>query len=150
MKGSPSFELVAMTAEDSEYLYALCDATMRGYVEATWGQWNEAAVRAGLTGVVDRGLASTVLVGGKRMGALVCNDTKDPVVLEQLFIDPAHQRQGLGSAIVLELQRKARAPGKGITLSVLKVNPAKGFYERLGFKVVQVTPTHFELEWRNR
>ncbi len=53
----------------------------------------------------------------------------------QIQIAPALQGQGLGTALLLECIAQARAAGKDITLHVLKANPARRLYERLGFVV---------------
>jgi ribosomal protein S18 acetylase RimI-like enzyme len=55
--------------------------------------------------------------------------------LDQLFVDPDHQRCGIGTALMtLALQRSPAVA----TLTVFEQNtPARRFYERLGFREVR-------------
>ncbi len=41
---------------------------------------------------------------------------------------------------------QARSRGVPVTLRVLKPNPATGFYEKLGFRIVSEDDTHYYLE----
>jgi GNAT superfamily N-acetyltransferase len=58
----------------------------------------------------------------------------------QLFILPAHQGQGVGRHLVENLIAEAAHAGLPIRLRVLRVNPARLFYEKLGFVVTESTP----------
>jgi ribosomal protein S18 acetylase RimI-like enzyme len=52
--------------------------------------------------------------------------------LDQLFVDPDHQRAGIGSALLQALLERGLRP---VTLSVFAQNaPARAFYERFGFR----------------
>lgn len=58
--------------------------------------------------------------------------------LEDLYVQPAHRRRGIGRALLIHLARIAMARGCGrFEWSVLDWNaPAIGFYERLGATVM--------------
>jgi ribosomal protein S18 acetylase RimI-like enzyme len=61
----------------------------------------------------------------------------DGELVEHLYVDPAHQRRGVGSALLQEAKR--RLPG-GFRLWVFQQNePARRFYERHGLRVVELT-----------
>ena len=45
-----------------------------------------------------------------------------------------------------QLMAGALAQGRSVQLQVFRVSPAVRFYERLGFKHVSQTPTHFIME----
>ena len=49
---------------------------------------------------------------------------------------PAHQRHGIRSSLLRQIQVAAATRGVPVRLNVLKVNPACALYERLGFAVV--------------
>lgn len=55
--------------------------------------------------------------------------------LVQIQLAPALQGGGHGRALLEELIAEARQAGATVRLSVLKVNPARRLYERLGFVV---------------
>jgi len=54
--------------------------------------------------------------------------------LEDIFIEEEHRGRGIGMALIKRLAVIARTRGyKRLDLSVLHWNPARSFYERLGF-----------------
>ena len=55
--------------------------------------------------------------------------------LEQIFIDTAFQRHGIGTEIISRLIERATRSGQPVTLGVVKTNPARRLYERLGFSL---------------
>jgi len=61
-------------------------------------------------------------------------------------IMPAYQRQGVGTTVIRDILAKASRKGLPTTLWVMKVNPARELYERLGFEVAEETPTHYRME----
>jgi GNAT superfamily N-acetyltransferase len=58
----------------------------------------------------------------------------DARFLEQIFIDAPLQRRGIGSAIIHRLIHRANRAKQPVTLGVVKTNPARHLYERLGFR----------------
>ena len=42
---------------------------------------------------------------------------------------------------------EGRTRGVPVELQVIKVNPARGLYERLGFVVAGESETHWEMHW---
>jgi GNAT superfamily N-acetyltransferase len=57
-------------------------------------------------------------------------------VLEKLYVDPAEQNRGVGSALLAKA--KELRPG-GLYLWVFQKNPARRLYERHGFELVELT-----------
>lgn len=74
---------------------------------------------------------------GQDIGWLQVHEAPSEIVLQQLFVAPAHQRQGIGSSVLTRLLDEWEPRGKGATLTVLRNNPALHFYERFGFAVVE-------------
>ncbi|NBJ09318.1 GNAT family N-acetyltransferase [Microvirga arsenatis] len=61
--------------------------------------------------------------------------------VSNLFVDPQHQGQGIGTALMAEAERWAVGD---LTLSVFTLNPdARRLYERLGFEVEGVKMVPF-------
>ena len=144
----PTFTLRPLTPVHAEYFYALCEATMRGHVEATWGHWDEAKVRRELTRLVGDRKVSGIHVGSTRVGALVCDRDCKPIVVEQLYLAPEHQRCGIGSAVMGDLLARASSIGSDVTLDVLRVNPARAFYAQIGFEVTHESAYRYAMRWR--
>jgi GNAT superfamily N-acetyltransferase len=59
----------------------------------------------------------------------------DARFLKQIFIDAAFQRCGIGTEIIHRLIDRANRAGEPVTLGVVKINPARRLYERLGFRI---------------
>jgi GNAT superfamily N-acetyltransferase len=55
--------------------------------------------------------------------------------LGQLFVEARWQRRGIGTAVMNCLIGEATLAGQAMTLGVVKINPAKRLYERLGFRI---------------
>jgi diamine N-acetyltransferase len=65
-------------------------------------------------------------------------EDKSVVKLHKLYILPQTQGKGYGSLLIEEVKtRLARLNIHTLDLNVKKDNPAKTFYERLGFKVIR-------------
>ncbi len=64
-----------------------------------------------------------------------------------LLVSNKVQRKGLGTAIIKKLQTGSERSGKPLKLSVIKVNPAKEFYCRLGFHVYDQDESFFKMKW---
>ena len=119
---------------------------MREYIEQTWG-WDEDAQRK----LHDERFAtqdfSVINLDGKDIGIISVDLEPDSVFVNQIYILPEHQAQGIGRrcmSIVVEEAKKLDLP---VRLRVLKVNRrAVAFYERLGFTITDETDTHFLMQ----
>jgi GNAT superfamily N-acetyltransferase len=66
----------------------------------------------------------------------VQSSTRDGTLyLEQIFIDAAFQRRGIGTGIINDLIDQATQASQPVTHGVVKTNPARNLYERLGFLI---------------
>jgi len=59
-----------------------------------------------------------------------------PDEITWMYVDPARQRQGVGRALIGHVLARASGP---VRLEVLDGNPARAFYERLGFMIEATT-----------
>jgi GNAT superfamily N-acetyltransferase len=80
-------------------------------------------------------VARIVECGGRAIGLLKLVREGDPWLVEQVQLVPGVQGQGVGAAILRRVVDEAGAAGAGLELSVLKRNPARRLYERLGFVI---------------
>ena len=135
------FSLRQATAGDCERLYAIQREAMRPYVEQTWG-WDEDFQRERFRRGFDPGATQVVLSSGREIGFVRAEEKEGAVRLAQVFVIPECRGQGIGTALV----RALLARGLPVKLRVLKVNSdARRLYERLGFRVVDESSTHYQM-----
>lgn len=89
--------------------------------------------------------AEVVLDSGKPVGLLKVARDGTGWELVQIQLSPAVQRAGVGSQLIRGVIAEARAAGASLRLSVLKANPARALYERLGFAVFREQDHAFEM-----
>jgi GNAT superfamily N-acetyltransferase len=131
-------------AADAEFVYRLTEACMRAYAVATWGRWNEDATRASFRPATHR----IVQVDDRDIGCVALEQANDHLFVDSLYILPDWQNRGIGTGVMRDVVAAARAGGKSLRLNVLAANPARRFYERMGFVVTQSTPERHYMEWR--
>lgn len=116
-----------------------------GYLVAqVWG-WDDAWQRAHYDAHFDPSRARIVVVDGADVGVVVVEWQADAAFIAGIEILPAYQGRGLGAAIVRDVIAEAAASGLPVTLQVLKINPARRLYERLGFTITGETETHYQM-----
>ena len=60
------------------------------------------------------------------------------IFIEDIWVVPEQRRGGVARALMVALAKECRARGyKRIDLNVLDWNPARGFYERIGFRWIR-------------
>lgn len=142
----PPIVLRASVADDADFAYNVTEKTMRSHVVATWGEWRSDAVREALLAQAASGTAQVIEFNGAKAGWLVIERHTSHFQLEQLFVLPEYQNQGVGTRIVKDLIEEAFCLRLPVRLRVLAVNPAQRFYERMGFSVVEVAQERILME----
>lgn len=133
--------------EDLDFAFRVLKETMRDYVIATWGTWREEKSRYETTEQVAAGRTEVIELGQVPIGVQLVDRQRTHIQLLQLYITKEFQRRGFGTQLVERLFVAAREAKLPIRLRVLAVNPARAFYERLGFIVVETTPERYFMEW---
>ncbi|WP_367874070.1 GNAT family N-acetyltransferase [Luteolibacter sp. Populi] len=135
----------AATDADLGFLWELHVLTMRDYVEQTWG-WESLWQEENFRKFFDFTVMEILEVDGEPVGAISVEDQEDRLYLRNIEIHPAWQNRGIGTVLVTEFIELARAKSLPARLQVLKVNPARRLYERMGFELCGETETHFLME----
>ncbi len=130
------------TDQDRGFCWQLHRQTMQDYVDATWG-WNEADQAQRFEASFDPSSALIIESDDQPIGRLVVDQSGAAVKILSIEISPAEQNKGHGSAIISWVIGHAACNPVG--LQVLKINPAKALYQRLGFVVVGETSTHWQM-----
>jgi GNAT superfamily N-acetyltransferase len=76
-----------------------------------------------------------ITLDGADIGWLQSTTRDGALFLGQLFIEASQQRRGLGTEVMHRLIGEATRARQAMTLGVVKSNPAKRLYGRLGFHV---------------
>lgn len=139
---SPPITLRAPRSVDAGLFYDVMEQTMRVHIIAADGDWDEKRRREEATEVSLDPNASVIVAGTVAAGILLVERSPNEMHLHILYLFPIFQGLGIGSKLVSSLQREAAERQVPLRLKVLKVNPAKGFYERLGF-TVEAETEHF-------
>jgi 2-phosphosulfolactate phosphatase len=138
------FAMRPAKATDRPFLYALKQATMRDYVVAAVGRWDEATERRHFGPDFTR--MAIVSVDDRDVAMVEARVEDGQLYLANVQVSPGLQSRGLGRAIVGLLASAAHRRGRALTLRVLKVNPrARQFYERLGLQVTGERPRHWTM-----
>lgn len=89
--------------------------------------------------------AKVVVLGGVDVGLLKVSRDVSPWELIQIQVSPTLQGRGLGGRLVQQIISDAQEDGADVELSVLKANPARALYERLGFRVFSENDSEYLL-----
>jgi ribosomal protein S18 acetylase RimI-like enzyme len=130
------------TDDDFDFLWWLHRATMSEYVDQTWG-WDDELQEKRFRRRFGPHRIQIVCYQGEPIGCISVEREPFRIFLGVIKIAPAYQRRGIGSYLVQGLCDEADAAGVPLELQVLKVNPARRLYERLGLVTVGETETHY-------
>jgi ribosomal protein S18 acetylase RimI-like enzyme len=139
-------ELRPTNPDDYDFVFSVHCAAMRSSVEQIYGwdaDWQARYFREHF----DPARRQIIRYCGNDVGYISVEEQKTSLFLNSIAILPSYQGRGIGTTLIRRLQHKARTKGVPVTLQVLKVNPARALYERLGFKVTGETDTHYRMIW---
>jgi len=143
----PLVTLRASQSVDAEFFYSVTEQTMRPHVLAAGGTWEEARRRKEAAEDAICPGTSVILVGTAEAGILAVQRSPSEIQLHTLYLLPRFQGLGVGSSLVSSLQQEATGRRVPLRLQVLKANPAKGFYEHIGFSVEEETEYFFHMQY---
>jgi len=130
----PTLTLRPALAADEDFLFALRKATMTEYLTHVGEPADDAAHRARLLHRYDT--AQVICIDGTPAGLLKAHRTDTEWVVVQIQVLPTLQGRGIGERVLHRVLRAAQADALPVTLKVIKGNPAKRLYDRLGFEIV--------------
>jgi GNAT superfamily N-acetyltransferase len=144
--GLPRLTLRPAVPDDLEAVFTVTKAAMGSYVAATWGTWDDAVQRDRVAETFSVCTHQLIYIGNDLAGVLAVKHHPDHLQLLKVFLLPAFQGKGLGTMLVKQVIERADHDGLPVRLRVLRVNPAKSLYERLGFVVTHEEPERFFME----
>jgi GNAT superfamily N-acetyltransferase len=153
---SPTVTIRAETNPDDErFLLKVYDSTRRSELNVLG--WSKAESDAFIKMQFDaqcrhyrswypRAIFSVILVSGEPAGRLIVDRSEGGVLIVDLAILPEYQRAGVGSRVVHGLLDEALATGSSVRCQVELGNPARSFWEQLGFTVRGINGAHLSME----
>lgn len=96
-------------------------------------QWNTAQVRI-------------IVFDGSDVGWVQTATQDDELLLAQMFVETRFQRKGIGTQVLKRLISEATAFNLAVRVNVVRINPARRLYERLGFRVTHEDDRKFYMK----
>ena len=124
------------TEDDRSFLFQAYETTLRRYVDWAWG-WNEEFQRTGFSKHFPIAQFRVITVDEQLAGGIFTEEQETLNFIRLLFLLPQFQGRGIGTALLHEEAAYARQMDKQLHLKVVKINPAKALYDRLGFTLVE-------------
>lgn len=140
-----NLSLRSATIDDADFLYSLHRATMKMYVIQTWGQWDEVWQSLYFHRHFNPATCQIIAFQGQDIGVISVERRPIEMFLSNIELLPPYQGQGIGTYLVRTLVEEAWQKDVPLSLQVLKVNPARKLYERLGFSIIDETATHYRM-----
>ena len=135
-------------ANDFEFLWQVHNAALKDYVTLVWG-WDEQRQRQLFRESFETERAKVIIFEGKDAGFLDVAERETETVLISIRLLPEFQNKGIGTKVIRDILNKSHEKNKPVRLQVLKINPAKTLYNRLGFEIFGETETHFLMRNKN-
>jgi GNAT superfamily N-acetyltransferase len=130
--------------DDLEWLEPFYESIMRPYFELT-NKWDSTKFRE----YFDPDLTKIIQADGVDIGMLKVEERENCIYLGDIQIHQAYRNQGIGTSLIKSVMQSAVIANKPVRLRVLKGNPAKELYLRLGFEEIEIFYDCCILERRN-
>jgi ribosomal protein S18 acetylase RimI-like enzyme len=133
------------TEQHYQFALELYLSTMQPYTEELM-VWDEAKQRGSFAAQWRPEEIRIIVVDGVDVGWIQVAESPTEIRLQQFFISHDQQRAGIGTEVLRKMLATWRAAEKPVGLNVLKNNPARRLYERVGFSIVGETGVKYEMK----
>lgn len=116
---------------------------MKENVIKTWGNWNDDFQKKYFDENFNPNLIKIIIIDDKYAGILKVTEKVDELHIDEIQLLPEFQGKGIGTKIINDIKSNAEGSNIATKLQVLKTNRARNLYERLGFKIINETETHY-------
>jgi len=128
---------------DGPFIYAVYEATARVQVEDAGRKWLGERMREKASQEAADTSTRIVECEGVECGFFGVEVGDTEIRVQSLFLLPEYQRRGIGNRLMSIVLSEANERGLPISLHVATYNPARAFYERLGFAVQEEMQGHY-------
>jgi ribosomal protein S18 acetylase RimI-like enzyme len=129
----PELTLRAARIGDYDFALALYLESVRPLLQAL-GRWDEERILSRFADGFKLEQIKVLRRAGGDIGWMQVSETEEEMHLDQLHLIDGARNQKIGSHLIRMLQDQAKAVDKRLALNVIRGNPAKALYERLGFQ----------------
>jgi GNAT superfamily N-acetyltransferase len=134
----PAVSFAPALADDFEELLALRVEAMRESLERI-RRFDPQRARERFQSSFAPAFTRHVLLGSERVGFVALRPGSGVLLLDHLYLRPAHQGHGLGSAVLARLFAEADAAKLPVRVGALRDSDSNRFYLRHGFVEVEQT-----------
>jgi ribosomal protein S18 acetylase RimI-like enzyme len=127
---------------DLEWLESFYESVMRPYYVELRLEWDRTKFRESF----DPKTIKIIQADGVDIGMIKIEEREDCLYLGDLQIDRAYRGRGIGTQLIETAIESAVIANKPIRLRVLKSNPARELYLRLGFKEIEALDNCYMME----
>lgn len=143
MSAHNDFSLRLANLKDIDFAFQVIYSHFYSYAIASLGNWNSDEVKQKEIQAIERCQTQIIELRGEPIGILRATKNSGTLQLDMLCIVEQYQGMGIGTIVLQSLIHEARIQKLPLCLRVLRTNPAKRFYERLGFIVTHMTKERF-------
>jgi GNAT superfamily N-acetyltransferase len=128
-------KIVLRTACDDDVAFArnLYFETMREIIDRLFG-WDQSREEKNFARFFKLNEVRIIAADGEDVGWIQEQISERNINLGSLYIAPSMQGRGIGTQVLRMLLESAAGESKSMTLAVVKINPARQFYEKCGFR----------------
>ena len=120
--------------QDFEYCRQLYFSEMKWIIDRL--HLDQAAHEAGFQEQWNPSQVSIITLDGATVGWLQTVTQAHELLVAQMFVERRFQRKGIGTEVMRRVIGEAGRLDHVVRLNVVKINPARRLYERLGFRVI--------------
>jgi GNAT superfamily N-acetyltransferase len=107
--------------------------TMREIIERLFG-WDQRREEQNFARSFKLEEVRVTTADGNDVGWIQEQVSEKSINLRSFYVAPAMQGRGIGTQVLRMLLKSAAVESKAMTLAVVKINPARLFYEKRGFR----------------
>lgn len=132
---------------DKSFIYGVKKASIYDYVAKIWG-WNEEYQVKDFETDFNLKDFKIITSGDEDIGFIQIYESESNINITEIHIVSKYQGFGIGSSIIKNITSQAACNGKTVTIGCFIDNTrARSLYERLGFKVIKKTDTHYAMKY---
>jgi GNAT superfamily N-acetyltransferase len=122
--------------DDVAFARNLYFETMREIIERVFG-WNRSREEKNFARFFKLEEVRIIIADGQDVGWIQEQISASSINLGSFYVAPPMQGRGIGTQVLQMFLERAASESKAVTLAVMKINPARQFYEKRGFRITR-------------